>query len=383
MRTHAKVAWLFLFVCMAATSFAAAQEKREGSNGDHQVVRKSPPGAQQKLVRTRLLTQGDGLAILGAALDSRRRTASHPDCSHFVQGLYSQAGFPYEYASSSELYVGVGEFQRVTSPQPGDLAVWRGHVGIVVSPLQHSFFSLLRSGPGVDSYDAPYWKQRGRPRFFRYVKTAPSGAPPSPVRNASWKPPVSDHAEELSGNDPAPDESEDLGGETSSSMNPATLQPEKPSAPPTVILTAVRPRPDQVSEAFLQTCKIWEQSLRGRDLFKSTQSLIVFDHFEVRKVHITGNHGWAEIQIDEPVSLVSSKAQLHKRSEHQRWSLTRRDSKTWELAPAPNTIYLPQPAAVRLLANELAQLTADTPDAASNTQQKALLARLLGVLLEK
>ncbi len=382
MRIHAKGARVVLFVCMAAASIAAAEEKREGANANHVAVHKSP-AAQAKPIGARSLTMGDGLAILGAALDSRHRKASRPDCSHFVHDLYQQAGFPYEYASSTELYVGVGEFRRVSNPQPGDLAVWRGHVGIVVSPQQHSFFSLLRSGPGVDSYDAPYWRQRGRPRFFRYVKATPSAAPPSPVRNASWKPTAPNNGDDLSGDDPVPDESQDLAGETSSSLNAAKLEPETPSAPRIVTLTAFRPKPDQVSEAFLQTCKDWEQSLRGRDLFKSSQSLIVFDHFEVRKVHITGNHGWAEIQIEEPVSLAASTAQLHKRSERQRWSLNRLEGKTWELAPAPNTVYLPQPAAVRLLATALAQLTADTPDAASNTQQKALLARLLDVLLEK
>ena len=45
-------------------------------------------------------------------------------------------------------------------------------------------------------------------------------------------------------------------------------------------------------------------------------------------VHITGNQGWVEVQIDEPGSLMGVKAQVHKRSERQRWSLSRRDSKS-------------------------------------------------------
>jgi len=60
----------------------------------------------------------------------------------------------------------------VTRPQPGDLVVWPGHVGIVVNPAERSFFSRLRSGPGVDAYDAPYWKERGEARFFRYIKVS-------------------------------------------------------------------------------------------------------------------------------------------------------------------------------------------------------------------
>jgi hypothetical protein len=58
----------------------------------------------------------------------------------------------------------------VTRPQAGDLVVWRGHAGIVVDPVQHVFFSAMRSGLGIDTYDAPYWKERGRVRFYRYIK---------------------------------------------------------------------------------------------------------------------------------------------------------------------------------------------------------------------
>jgi hypothetical protein len=55
-------------------------------------------------------------------------------------------------------------------PQPGDLVVWRGHAGIVIKPSQHIFFSFMRSGPGIDNYEASYWRSRGRPRFYRYIK---------------------------------------------------------------------------------------------------------------------------------------------------------------------------------------------------------------------
>jgi len=52
--------------------------------------------------------------------------------------------------------------------------VWRGHVGIVVRPSRHAFFSYLREGPGVDDYQAPYWLSRGPARFYRYLKNSPS-----------------------------------------------------------------------------------------------------------------------------------------------------------------------------------------------------------------
>jgi hypothetical protein len=190
MRFHVKGALLFLLLCLAAIPALVAQEKREGSDVAHGVTRENadlrqkPPGAQS-------LTMSERLAILGAALDSRHHAGFPADCSHFVHSLYERAGFHYEYASSSDLYSGIGEFRRVASPQPGDLAVWPGHTGIVINPVQHSFFSLLSSGPGVDSYESPYWRQRGRPRFFRYVKPVPSGMRSSSIRPANLRPTTS------------------------------------------------------------------------------------------------------------------------------------------------------------------------------------------------
>src|ERR1039457_5107734 len=196
MRLSAKGVLLLLLLYVTAARVALAQEKGANSNGVYRVTREIPALQQQKPIGFRPLTLSEGLTILGVALDSRHRHADFSaDCSHFVHGLYERAGFPYEYASSSDLYAGIDEFRRVASPQPGDLAVWRGHAGIVLNPDQHSFFSVLRSGPGVDSSDSPYWKQRGLPRFFRYIKQVPSGAVSTSIKSVNSQPIVVNDAE--------------------------------------------------------------------------------------------------------------------------------------------------------------------------------------------
>jgi hypothetical protein len=115
-------------------------------------------------------SQNDGLSIIAAALDVRDHALEEDDCSHLVHAIYQRAGFSYHYASSRELYRGIEDFRRVSQPQVGDLIVWKGHVGIIVNPAQRLFFSSLRSGPGVDAYDAQYWKKRGQARFYRYTR---------------------------------------------------------------------------------------------------------------------------------------------------------------------------------------------------------------------
>jgi hypothetical protein len=391
MRFHAKGTLFIVLLYLAAVRPGLAQER--GQEKEKRISPNGPDGVPGKTsdlkespIEHRLLTPNEGLAILGAALDSRHRGSDFSsDCSHFVHALYERAGFPFEYASSSDLYLGTDEFRRVATPQPGDLAVWRGHAGIVVSPAQHSFFSVLHSGPGIDSYDSPYWRQRGQPHFFRYLKPAPRGVLESSNRTASWQPAALNDAESYGS---APDGrpsgiSERPFSEVAASAKLAKNMPVNSEAFPSVILASGRPKSDQVSSAFFEACRDSEEQLRGRDLFRSAESLVVFDHFEVKKVHITGNQGWIEIQIDELFSLSEGNAEIHKQSELQRWAVRRNDKKSWKLTPSQNAIYLPQHTAERVLAHQLAQLTEDTPDNASRTQDKAKLARLLDVAFGK
>jgi hypothetical protein len=118
------------------------------------------------------LTKNDRKTLVAVALHERVRGEDESDCSHLVHAIYETAGFPYEYAQSDDIYAGVARFYRVKAPLAGDLVVWHGHVGMVIKPSKHTFYSSLSSGPGTDSYESPYWKHRGPPRFYRYIKKA-------------------------------------------------------------------------------------------------------------------------------------------------------------------------------------------------------------------
>src|ERR1700730_11550431 len=127
--------------------------------------------SQESREEYRLVTRDEGLAIVDVISDhhrSLRGKRAKPDCSHLVSDIYDLAGFPYPYAKSADLYRGQASFVRVSSPQPGDLIVWRGHVGLVLDPRQHFFYSSLRSGLQTEDYTSAYWRRRGFPRFYRY-----------------------------------------------------------------------------------------------------------------------------------------------------------------------------------------------------------------------
>jgi cell wall-associated NlpC family hydrolase len=161
--------WIAALILCGLGSYPSAAQRE---------IQKHPAGenvrGEEGQVASHTLTPDDGLAVIAAALDSRVHLRPKRDCSHLVHAIYDRAGFPYSYVDSSDLYTGTPDFVRVAHPQPGDLVVWPGHVGIVINPSENVFFSAMRSGPGIDAFDAPYWTRREPARFYRYVNRSPA-----------------------------------------------------------------------------------------------------------------------------------------------------------------------------------------------------------------
>jgi hypothetical protein len=148
---------------------AAHSQSGQSSDDSTTVLKKSKHKHPGKVAA---LSSDERLAVLASALDSKIPRLPEYDCSHMVHEIYGRAGFPYRYANSDDLYDGIAGFQRVSEPLAGDLIVWHGHAGIVVRPSRHVFYSFLHAGPGIDDYTSRYWKGRGEPRFYRYLKNS-------------------------------------------------------------------------------------------------------------------------------------------------------------------------------------------------------------------
>jgi NlpC/P60 family len=160
MNLAAKFGLGIALVWTAMSGFAIAGSARHSEAPEHA---SSPAGARS------WLSVKQGEALVDFAVESAADLRDKPDCSHFVHLVYSDAGLNYGYQNSRVLYRGgAREFQRVKKPQPGDLIVWTGHVGIVVSRKEKTFFSSVRSGILMESWTAGHWIARGRPHFFRY-----------------------------------------------------------------------------------------------------------------------------------------------------------------------------------------------------------------------
>jgi len=337
------------------------------------------------------VTRQEGESIVTAAWTRQQRGGPSPDCSHLVHEVYAIAGLPYPYTDSFDLYAGTENFVRVMRPQAGDLVVWRGHVGIVISPAEHSFYSSLRSGPGTEFYDARYWQARGPARFYRYAMAPPAGvvlaqqrsagAPTEsaqvisvPAEDSRESPSTLADATATESNTPAP---AGRYGSTSTSTSVAI--------PSSILVPAARsiPTSDDVAEAISELNNAAAGILREQDLAGFSRKVVFYDELAVQRVDAKGQRGSAKIRVDYRVELSGHRIEYNGRHEEVRWKLVR-TSQGWEVLAQPDRVYVPRDVAVHQLAIRLALLTQDASVTHTNSipPEEAQIVRVLSTLVQ-
>jgi hypothetical protein len=384
----------------------------------HAAQRRTPVADSES--PTQLLTSAEGRSILDAAWQQDLPARGTQDCSHLVHQIYSNAGFEYPYASSNEIYAGSENFARVKYPHAGDLIAWPGHVGIVVDPARHSFFSLVRSGLGEQDYSAPYWRSRGVARFYRLrvsrlhelaaankSETSNDGAKsskpfvgPIPARRAviydrsSDRPPVtapvkssanrsqriqsdsSQTAKSTVADDDEPGIAPEADSDRPPTANPRRTsqvygppvphedsppenKPASIASPGSVIIStsSAIPTRAEVAQSISGWAETFGNSVRDDDPFKSALPVMIVEQFSVEKIEVKHSHGWARVAVDSKFSIEAGAIQAKRRHEKIRWELRLADS-GWEATPPTGRIYLPHEVAVKNLAAQLAQISA-------------------------
>ncbi len=356
----------------------------------------STSASQESVPSSRLLSAEEGRAIVEAARDQDQPAQ---DCSHLVHQTYLNAGFEYTYASAFELYAGNENFERVKKPQAGDLIVWPGHVGIVLDPLEHSFYSLVSTGLEAQNYLGPYWVSRGRPRFYRYkienaeIMTA-SKTPASSRTSHSAKPQEAEVAVEerspvaaSNSNRPPKAVSERTRVVNGPAAVPApVVESNTFEVPQSIVIGAGNKRPttSQVAEGISELSNAAGTVLRSDGPSKLALPVVIFERFQVERLEIKRDHGWARLQIDSRATIVGGEANYKRRREKVRWELRKTESGWEAIAPTDRT-YVPNDVAVRNLAAQLARLTEGDGSAAHQEtvlRQESQLANLLSGLLE-
>ena len=399
-----------LAVCLAGGWMSGGPQARAQAAPAAQAKVQAPPAARVKPQAAsteqasaptfRLLNAKEGRSIVDAAKDQEQTERDPQDCSHLVHQAYLDAGFEYPYVNSFELYAGNENFLQVRHPRAGDLIVWPGHVGIVLDPIEHSFYSLLRTGLEAQDYLGAYWKARGRPRFYRYkvekaeiltavrAPAAPRAANSKKTSNTATL--VEEQSPVLASNANRPPKT--VSERTKVANSPAAGLPAPAAESITVEIphsSAIaagnkQPTSSEVADAISDLANASGEVLRSDYPSKLVLPVVIFERFQVERLEIRRDHGWAHLQMDSRATITGGEANYKRRHEKVRWELRKTESGWEAVAPADRT-YVPSDAAVRNLAAQLARL-AERDGAAVNQetvlQQESQLANLLSGLLD-
>ncbi|HXT74787.1 MAG TPA: NlpC/P60 family protein [Candidatus Eisenbacteria bacterium] len=337
--------------------------------------------------KVELLGAKDGHEIVAVALEHEPASRKTQDCSHLVHEIYDRAGFPYPYASSFDLYVGSENFGRVKNPQAGDLIVWPGHVGIVANPKDHLFYSLVRSGLDTSDYQAPYWRGRGKARFYRYVVAGRRAVQTAgrAVEDSDGRPVVAEATRSRSVGPDAKISTREA-SERTAVYDPGDAESATADrAIPRSIAIAVghkQPTREEVSAGISELNNASGAVLRSNTA-RSAVPLIVFDDFRVNRLEMKRDRGWAFVELRERASLWGEDAEFARRSETIRWEL-RRGTSGWEAVSPNDRTFVPRDVAIRNIAARISDLTQQNRgDRETSRREAARLTKLLGVLLEE
>jgi hypothetical protein len=344
MRSALKLGLLFLCLLNAISSRVARAETDDDSSA------------------TVLISPEQGEALAAFALQSERRIRLKPDCSHLVHLLYARAGLIYPYKDSRVLYRGVSDFKRVKTPQAGDLAVWLGHVGIVLSPEDKTFLSSVRSGIITESWTAPHWVRRGRPRFYRYrvgpdadmnllaklmnddshsqVETLNS------TRSATSVP-LSSSATQASA-DSQPDGVQQERAD-SSAQDDKNIGESGHNSDSTLATITQRQLPSrrQIATAIIENSKARANQLITGETLDLAHPFSIFSRLEIKKIKIKHEMGSITLEISETMRQEDGRI-LPARTMERELSIVRRSDGVWIISDPQERTYLPEQDALEV-----------------------------------
>jgi len=256
----------------------------------------------------------------------------------------------------------------------------------------------VSTGFDVQDYESAYWRTRGRPRFFRYkVQTGPEltaskNRAPSQILDANRPKSGATLVEgDPRSNNSAMNRTPQPASERTAIYGPMPPAEETETTGPfeipsnVIVATATKPPTrEDVAEGISELNDAAGSMLRSQDPFKARSPLVIVEQFNVTRIEIKRDHGWAQLQVESKVLVDAGTMQRKPLRENVRWEL-RRLPTGWQVVAPPDRMYVPHDVAVKNLAAQLAQLTQSNPASAHDVsvlRQESRIAGLLGALLE-
>jgi hypothetical protein len=329
---------------------------------------------------TVLLSPEQGEALAAFAAQSEKRIHLKPDCSHLVHQLYARAGLIYPYEDSRVLYRGISDFKRVKTPQPGDLAVWIGHVGIVLSPEEKTFLSSVHSGIMTESWMAPHWVRRGRPRFYRYrigpeadmnllARIMDDDAHPETGAQDSVRNGVSPQLP--SGSSAIADSrAEEMQLESNKqARQDATSTNEIGHDSGSIVATIIQrqmPSRSQIVAAIMESSRARARQLTSGETLDAARPFSVFSRIEVEKIKVKHESGWVTLQLSEMMCAEDGRI-LPARTMERELLISHRSDGTWVITDPQDRTYLAEEQALEIFQRQAEFFLQQAPNS-SNTR---------------
>jgi hypothetical protein len=345
-----------------------------------QVVGPARAAAVDDYADTILLSPEQGEALAAFAAQSEKRIRPKPDCSHLVHLLYTRAGLIYPYEDSRVLYRGIGDFQRVKTPQPGDLAVWLGHVGIVLSPEEKTFLSSVRSGILIESWTAPHWVRHGRPRFYRY-RIGPAADMNLLARvmsddsNRQIDTRNAGHSEtsvplpSSTAQSPTDSESDSVRQHSELSPQNAGNADERGEDAGSIIATISQrqiPSRRQIAAAIIENSKARARQLIGGQTLDVTRPFSIFNQLEVKRVKMKHESGSVTLEVSETICQEDGRILPARRMERE-FSISHRSDGIWVISDPRERTYLAEEQALEIFERQAEMFLRRAPNS-SNTR---------------
>src|SRR5438270_4337669 len=364
MRSSVKLGLVFLCLLSAISTRVARAEADDDSSA---TVLISPE-------------QGEALAAF-ASQSERRIRRPKPDCSHLVHLLYSRAGLIYPYQDSRVLYRGVSDFQRVKAPQAGDLAVWMGHVGIVLSPQDKTFLSSVRSGIITESWTAPHWVRRGRPRFYRY-RLGPDTDMTllAKIMNDDSRPQVATlNTPHGAASVPLPSSAAQTNADTDADVSQtesSDLSPEDPintdkrsHDPDSIVATIAQhqaPSRRQIAAAIIESSQARARQFLAGEALDLARPFSVFSRVEVERIKVKHQRGSVTLRVSEAMSQENGLI-LPSRTIERELSISRRNDGVWTISDPQERTFLTEEQALEIFERQ-AELSLRRAPNSNNTR---------------
>ncbi|HEV7675683.1 MAG TPA: CHAP domain-containing protein, partial [Candidatus Angelobacter sp.] len=297
----------------------------------------------------------------------------------------------YPYEDSRVLYRGISDFERVKTPQPGDLAVWLGHVGIVLLPEENTFLSSVRSGILTESWKAPHWVRRGRPRFYRY-RIGPAAdmnllatlmfdetRAGGDIAGTSTQLPFPDRQPSVSTVEK--DGPQAGRGESSPPDSLRGLPEHEFSGSGSIVATIDQrqtPNKRQISAAFLESSNARARRFIGSESLDLANPFSVFERVEVEKINIKHESGWITLRVSEALCQEAGKVLPGKTTERV-LSIVRRNGGMWVISDPQDRTYLAQENALQIFERQAELFLRLVPNS-SNTR---IIVKALDLLYDK